>query len=103
MTSPSLLSRESTTLSPRWAQNGHFICLRPLLLASRAGEVFQTPDAQIVLGHEHEAEQHHRDERDRMRDDRTGDRLIVLCPEKGGDPPTIRGVIAADTARCRYG
>ena len=27
MTSPSLLSRESTTLSPRWAQNGHFIAL----------------------------------------------------------------------------
>src|SRR5688572_29114273 len=106
MTSPSLLSRESTTLSPRWPQNGHFIGVSPflfVLLARRASKVFQTADAQAILRHEHDAEEDHWHEGDGVRDDGRGDRAVVGRTKKRRHANTIGLVIAADASRCGHG
>src|SRR6185503_1748479 len=104
MTSPSLLSRESTTLSPRWPQNGHFIGVSPflfVLLARRAGQVFQTADAQAILRHEDDAQEDHGHEGDGVRHDGGSDRAIVVCTKEGRHADAIRLVIAADATRRR--
>src|SRR5262245_27255704 len=104
MTSPSLLSRESTTLSPRWPQNGHFIGASPFLLVllvlvvlvrGGAGQVLQAADAQAILAHDHDAKQDNRHKRDRVRDDGRGDRLIVGRAKKRRHPDSISLVVTA--------
>src|SRR5687767_12355414 len=98
MTSPSLLSRESTTLSPRWPQNGHFIGGSPfllVLLARRARQILQAAHAQTILSHEHHAEEHDGHERDRVCDDGCGDGPIVGCAKEGRHTNPIGLVITA--------
>ena len=75
MTSPSLLSRESTTLSPRWAQYGHFIA------ASRGpagfgliGELPHAGEVQAFLRREEQAEEERRADRQRVQHDGGADR-----------------------------
>src|SRR5262245_39324503 len=104
MTSPSLLSRESTTLSPRWPQNGHFIggspflfvlLVRVVLLAGSAGQVLQAADTQTVLRHEHDAKQDDRHKRDGVGDDGRGNGAIVARAKECRHADAIRLVIAA--------
>src|SRR3954469_21623897 len=87
MTSPSLLSRESTTLSPRWPQNGHFICgcsCRFLvstdvegLLPGNARQSTEAGDARAVARHDDQPWDQAGEKRDCMEHERGADRGVV--------------------------
>src|SRR4029434_4621872 len=102
MTSPSLLSRESTTLSPRFPQNGHFIGVRQLLLPRLARQVAKSPETQTVLHHEDEAGDDHGKERDGVQDEPCSHGLILRRAEEGRHAVAVGRVIAADAGRRRY-
>src|SRR5688572_2763207 len=99
MTSPSLLSRESTTLSPRWPQNGHFIGVGYLLLACGGGKRLEAAKTETVLGHEDRSQDDDRDERHRVEHDCGGHRCLIRGTEERRDPDTVRLVKTADATR----
>src|SRR5262249_5240279 len=113
MTSPSFDSRESTTLSPRWVQYGHFMkvsnhkaqgsasafsrawrlescafpgggsCGMPWLCL--VGEPPHAADVQPFLGGEEQPEQQRRADRKQVEHDRCAHRRIVGRAEKRDD------------------
>src|SRR5262245_47909470 len=108
MTSPSRLSRESTTRSSTAEQNGHFI---PNQLtregASRSsfavrGEVGETFPARRARREKGESDDRDRDERDRVGDERDAGR------RRNGDVEDLRQrelhgrVVTADASRCGH-
>src|SRR6185312_13062352 len=106
MTSPSLLSRESTTLSPRWPQNGHFICgcscrFRASshvegLLPGDARQATEAGYARAVLRHDDHTRDHAGQERDRVEDERRADRGVVGRVKERRHRDAIRLMKAAD-------
>ena len=86
---PSLLSRESTTLSPRlpqkdtsWRHAGSGLLL--------GGHLAHAARAQAFARHEHEPEQRHRHERDRVQHDRRADRGRLGARRRTSSPRSCR-------------
>src|SRR5438132_2346469 len=98
MTSPSLLSRESTTLSPRWPQYGHFIRSGGVALLRLIGQAPHAAEVQAGLRRKPQPEQQRRSDGEQMQQDRAGHREIVGRAEKHRRTDAERLVESADGA-----
>src|SRR5579871_6041547 len=101
MTSPSLLSRESTTLSPRWLQYGHFTSGSRGLGASR--QLPHRAEIQPGLRRKDRAEHKGGQKRKRMKNDGRADRGVIWRAEKRSCSKAECFVEAADRARRGHG
>src|SRR5439155_14116467 len=109
MTSPSFDSRESTTLSPRWPQYGHFTADRTgtsrriPLLGRRVGHLPHARNVQPGVGREKQAEHQRGTDREGVQDDRGADGRIVPRAVEGGRREPKRLVEPANRSRRRDG
>src|SRR5690349_10331728 len=98
MTSPSLLSRESTTLSPRCAQYGHFMRLGGATGFGLIRELTHAGHVESGLRGEHQAEQQRRADGEGVQHDRRTYRRVIRRTEEGRRAEPEHRVEAADGA-----
>ena len=101
MTSPSLLSRESTTLSSMWAQKGHFKIAPPKAPAPAGVIAGHLAEAQPLAPEQHEPEHQHGQVRQRVRGDGGRGGRRARHAEHVGERQQVERVEAAHHPRRR--